>query len=263
MDSLMEDCVLRRNEAGVAVVSLCAPQMRNSITVPMREQLLELLQNAVVDPAVRAIVLTGEGGNFCSGGRLSPGESTQPDADRTRRNISVLHEIVRTIVNAGKPVIAAAEGFSYGAGLSFVAACDYVIAGESARFCAVFPKIGLIPDAGLGWSLVQRVGMAEARDLLLTARDIRAPEARELGLVNKVAADGCALAAALEYAEQFVRVAPLAVAAIKQMLSENAHSLESVFAAELEMQPRLTFSEDYVEGRAAFKERRAPVFQGS
>lgn len=258
----MEDCVLRRDEAGSAILSFCSPKTRNSITVEMRVEFLGLLEAAIADPAVRAIVLTGVAGNFCSGGRLTPGESTAPDAERTRRNIAVLHSIVRAIVNAGKPVIAAVEGFAYGAGLSFVAACDYVIAGESARFCAAFAKVGLIPDAGLGWSLAQRVGMSNARDLLLTARDCRAAEAHQIGLVNQVVAEGAALEAALDFAAQFGRIAPLAIAAIKQMLIENAHSLESVFAAESEMQPRLTFTQDYVEGRTAFKERRTPVFRG-
>lgn len=263
MDTVMEDRVTRTDDAGVATLTICAAKARNAITVPMRRDLLELVRNAVADPAVRAIILTGEGGNFCAGGRLSPGESLEPDPERTRRNIAVLQDIVREIVTAGKPVIAAVEGIAYGAGLSFAVACDYVVAGEGVRFCGAFPKVGLAPDAGAAFTLVQRIGMAAARDLLLSAREVRAAEALALKLANQVVPSGEALAAAQKYAAQFTLLAPLSICAIKQMLNENAHSLESVFEAESVIQPRLTLTRDYAEGRAALKERRAPVFLGN
>jgi len=262
MATLTEDGIVRHDVDGIATLTISAPKARNAITVAMRIELLANLREAVADAAVRAIILTGTDGNFCAGGRVAPGESTKPDAERTRRNIGYLHDIVREIVGCGKPVIAAVEGIAYGAGLSFVTACDYVVAGEGARFCAAFPKVGLAPDAGVVHTLVQRVGMAHARDILLSAREVRTPEAVAMGLANAGVEAGGALAAARDYAAQFAYLAPLSISAIKQMLRDDAHALENVLAAEAEVQPRLVFTRDYDEGRAAFKERRKPIFRG-
>ncbi|RYY25842.1 MAG: enoyl-CoA hydratase/isomerase family protein [Sphingomonadales bacterium] len=262
----MSDFVLRQEHGDIVVFTLNAPQTRNAISLEMREQLLGYLKEATNSPTIRAIVLTGAEGNFCSGGALQPinGQAAlKPDAQRTRRNIAMLQDIVRILSAGPKPTIAAVEGYAYGAGLSLAAACDVLVAGDTARFCASFGKIGLMADAGLIWSLPQRVGPAKAREIMLTGRVVDAAQAGEIGLANHVVPAGGALEEAKAIANGFANIAPLAIASMKRVLARGPNSLEDVLHAESDAQPVLTLSQDYVEGRAAFKERRAPVFRGA
>jgi enoyl-CoA hydratase/carnithine racemase len=226
----------------------------------MREALLENLQAVAADPACRVIVLTGSGGQFCSGGRVSP--NLKPDIERTRRNVGVLQDIARLLYRGPKPTIAAVEGSAVGAGFSLAMACDHVVASEEVRFCASFGKLGLMADAGLTWTLPQRIGPARARDLLLTGREVRGTEAVALGLVDQLVPPGTCQAAAVEAGARYAGIAPLSLAATKRVMGRGHASLDEVLAAEAEEQPLLTFSQDYVEGRAAFREKRAPVFRG-
>lgn len=261
----MFDFVLRQERGDVAVFTLNAPQIRNAISLEMREELLCLLREACSSPDVRAIVLTGAGGNFSSGGQLQQpnGVATpKPDPQRTKRNIAMLQDIVRLLSAGPKPSIVAVEGYAYGAGLSLAAACDVLVASDNARFCASFGKIGLVADAGLMWSLPQRVGLGIAREIMLTGRVVDAAEAGRIGLANSVVPAGCAIEAALEIASGFSGIAPLAIASMKRVLARGPNSLEDVLHAESDAQPVLTLSEDYAEGRTAFKERRPPVFRG-
>lgn len=259
----MTESVVRHLEDEIVVLTLNAPKTRNAISVEMREHLLLCLREAAGDAGVRAIVLAGADGNFSSGGQLQPnGTSLAPDAQRTRRNVGILQDIVRLLSAGPKPTIAAVEGFAYGAGLSLAAACDVVIAGEGARFCASFGRIGLMADAGLIWSLPQRVGPGHAREILLSGRVVAAPEAERLGLANAMVDAGGALDRAMERAATFRSIAPLAIASMKRVLARGPNSLEDVLHAESDGQPILALSEDYFEGRTAFKERRPPVFRG-
>ncbi len=230
----------------------------------MRQQLVLHLKDASEDPDCRAIILTGHGGNFCSGGQLQTnnGSAPGPNAARTRRNIEVLHDIVRLLSAGGKPTLAAVEGYAYGAGLSLASACDIVIAGEEARFCASFARVGLMADAGLIWSLPQRVGAARAREIMLSGRIVDAREAAAIALVNSVVPTGGALDATRAAAKAFKSVAPLAISEMKRILALGPNSLEAVLELEAEAQPKLTLTEDYSEGKRAFQERRAPVFRG-
>ncbi|OJY53900.1 enoyl-CoA hydratase/isomerase family protein [Sphingomonas sp. 67-41] len=261
----MSDFVLRQEVGDVVVFTLNAPKVRNAISLEMREELLGYLKEASNSSTIRAIVLTGAEGNFCSGGQLQPtnGAAPKPDAQRTRRNIAMLQDIVRLLSAGPKPTIAAVEGYAYGAGLSLAAACDVLIAGGTARFCASFGKIGLMADAGLIWSLPQRVGPARGREIMLTGRVIDAAEAGQIGLANQVVPGGSALDAAMEVANSFANIAPLAIASMKRVLARGPNSLEDVLHAEGDAQPVLTLSQDYAEGRAAFKEKRKPVFRGA
>jgi enoyl-CoA hydratase/carnithine racemase len=259
----MSNLILCERRGVAAVLTLNAPEQRNAISSEMRVDLLDQLESVVSDETVRAIVITGAAEHFCSGGQLqTAANGFQPDVERTRRNMSVLHGIVQILSAGPKPSIAAVQGYAYGAGLSLASACDLVVAAEGARFCASFGKVGLMPDAGLMWTLAQRVGHARAREILLTGRVVDATEAAAIALADRLVPVGMALEAALKIAEDFVGMAPLAIASIKHAMS-YAGSLKEVLEFECESQPRLTLSADYVEGRVAFKERRHPVFRGN
>lgn len=256
----MDEDVLREQRGDAVVLTLHAPAFRNACSVEMREALLEHLRLASTDSACRVIILTGAERNFCSGGRLPA--NAKPDPERTRTNVATLQEIARILYRGPKPSVAAVEGFAFGAGFSLAMACDYVVAGEGVRFAASFGKVGLMADAGLAWTLPQRIGAGRGRDLLLTGREVRGEEAQAIGMVDQLVPAGQALEAALVAGLRYSAIAPLALAATKRVLGDGNSSLDAVLAAEAEEQPRLTLSQDYVEGRAAFREKRAAVFRG-
>lgn len=172
------------------------------------------------------------------------------------------HQLVRMIAAGPKPVVAAVNGYAYGAGLSLAAACDFVLAGESASFGAVFGKVGLMADLGLLWSLPRRIGLAETRRLLFTSATLPAGQAVALGLADRLLPDAELLEAAWTLAAEMAEAPPLALAATKALLARGPAPLEAVLAAELDHQTLLFSSEDFVEGRAAFLERRQPTFTG-
>jgi enoyl-CoA hydratase/carnithine racemase len=260
----MTDLVLSELRDQIGIVTLNNADQRNALSVDMRLAIAETLRNFFHDDECRAIVICGAGGSFCAGGDMKSSISNvvEPASIRTPRLLSMLHDIVRLIAEGSKPVIAAVDGHATGAGLSLAAACDYIVAGPSAKFCASYGRVGLVPDAGLLWSLPRRIGTTHARNLMLTAAAIDLDTALRIGLADMVADDGKTVSTAIDIAHNYLRVAPLAAAHIKELLSGEALSLEDAFAAELRIQPQLTGSADYMEARAAFAEKRPPRFIG-
>ncbi len=248
----------------IAVLTLCAPQRRNAISTAMRVDLRERLRQLAEDDAVRAIVLTGAQGHFCSGGDIAemapPGQPADPVVGR--RRLDILHDVVRLLLAGPPPVVAAVEGSAFGAGMSLALACDWVVASQSAHFAAAFGRIGLVADCGLLWSLPQRVGLPCARDLLLTARTVDADEALRIGLVDAVVPAGGALQAAVHKAASYRGVAPRAIAATKATLARRPASLDELLLIEADVQAPLGLSRDHEEARRAFLEKRAPLFCG-
>jgi 2-(1,2-epoxy-1,2-dihydrophenyl)acetyl-CoA isomerase len=245
----------------VWVLTLDDPERHNALGVPARRQLLAALEQAVTDPACRALVLTGAGGTFCSGGDLS----TMPSDDRAaaRARLDTVTHIVRLLVRGPKPVVAAVEGVAYGAGLSLAAACDHVVAAADARFCCSFGRVGLIADSGLLWTLPQRVGRGRAAGLLLFGEPLSGSEAAGIGLVDHVVEPGAALTVARERARRLAEAAPLAIRATKAALGQWPYSLDDALALEASTQAALYESGDFSEGRASFFGKRPPSFTGS
>jgi 2-(1,2-epoxy-1,2-dihydrophenyl)acetyl-CoA isomerase len=248
----------------VLVLTLDDPGRLNSISDEMRAGLLAAIEAAHLDPEIRSLVLTGAGGNFSAGGDIkqmeNPGGGSDPD--RFRRRLIPLHRVVELIAGGPKPVIAAVEGIAFGAGLSLAAACDHVVAGDTARFAASFGKVGLTADCGLVWTLPQRTGLIIARDMLLTARQVAADEALRIGIIDRLVPAGGALEAALAKAAEYRPVAPLAISAMKHAFAQGPGSLAETLSLERQQQPMLSMTEDHKEGIAAFKEKRAPVLRG-
>lgn len=259
----MTDFVLRETREDVAIVTLNEPERLNPISDRMRADLLAALEEAVADEAVRTIVLTGAGRHFSAGADMSQlGLPGGPDPARSRRRLVPMHRVIELIVCGPKPVIAAVEGIAFGAGFSLAAGCDYLVAGEGARFGASFGKVGLTADCGLPWTLPQRIGHSTARDLLFTGRPVQLDEALAIGLVDQAVAAGEALEAAIAKAADYRVAAPLSIASVKAAFAQGFGPFTDVLAMEKLQQPMLSMTADHDEGVAAFKEKRPPVFRG-
>jgi len=247
--------VLTRDDGPVRVLTLNRPEVRNAIDLDLRVELGDALEKAMAEPSVRVVVLTGAGALFCSGGDVST--MRQMGAEEAAHRTELAQRVVRAIMTGPKPVIAAVEGGAYGAGLSLAIACDRVVAASDARFSISFQRVGLAGDMGIFGSLPARVGRARAKQLLLIPRELLAPQALQLGLVDSVVPGGTALSSALADAAQLAAGPARAYAAVKSLLSDASDILE----AEAEQQVQLFGSDDFGEGVAAFHERRRPVFK--
>jgi enoyl-CoA hydratase/carnithine racemase len=249
------------HDGAVAILTIENVKQRNALTMQVKAALVPALEAAEDDPEVRAIVITGAGGTFSAGGDVSlfgdmtPAKGRQVVFDQRR----FLHLLIR----GETPVIAAVEGFAFGAGFGVAMAADHIVAATDAKFCAAFNKIGLMPDGGLLWTLPQRVGMGRAREMLMCASVVEGAEAKRLGMVDTLTEPGQAFDAALAKARRFAEAAPLAMGAIKGAFARFPLDLEACFALELDAQPALMASQDAADARRAFFAKQKPVFKGA
>jgi 2-(1,2-epoxy-1,2-dihydrophenyl)acetyl-CoA isomerase len=250
---------------GIATITLNRPDKLNAFTNEMLESWLEALERCRHDAAVRVIVITGTGRAFTTGGDV---DAFAAGAAKTAAQIKAgvadgIQRLPRKIAEIDKPVIAAINGIATGGGLDIALACDIRFAAESARMAETYVRMGLIPGAGGAWLLPRIVGEAKALELFWSADFVDAREAERLGLVNKVFGDADLMPATYAFARRVAEGAPLAVQLIKRVMRmgmnrDLATGLE-LAAANL---PIVRASEDHAEAVAAFKEKRAPNFQG-
>ncbi|MFI1112510.1 enoyl-CoA hydratase/isomerase family protein [Streptomyces physcomitrii] len=241
-------------------MTLHRPTKRNAIDMPLRIALAEALEAAMTDERVRVIVLTGAGGTFSSGGDISTMQ--RQEAALTRPRAQAAQRVIRAIWQGPKPVVAAVEGFAFGAGAALAFACDRVVAARDATFSTAFTGVGLAGDMGIFASLPARVGAAAARQLMLLPRRLSGSEAKDLGLADSVAEPGQVLARALQDATDISAGPPLALAGIKAMYNGAPCSPAETLEREVDLQARLFDTDDFAEGVSAFQERRRPAFHG-
>ncbi len=246
---------------GVAVVTLARPEKKNAITMDMRVQLWEAFEGFRENDDVRAVVLAGAGGDFCSG--MDVGEFGSRSVRATLDRMQRLHRISRAIYTLKKPTIAAVSGVCMGVGWSYALSCDLVVADPTARFSQIFNKTALAPDGGAVWLLPRIVGSMRAKEITYSGRFVGAEEALALNLVLEVVRDGSVLDRAVAMARGFARGPGLALEMAKRQY-ELAASTDfcSFLENEAAMQPLLMRSDDYREGVTAFGERRPPDFRG-
>ncbi|WP_431514220.1 enoyl-CoA hydratase/isomerase family protein [Variovorax sp. DAIF25] len=216
-----------RTEDGVAILTLDRPEVRNAVDDAMRGELMAALERVNRDDSVRALVLTGAGKAFCAGGdiRAMQQRMQAPAGDiayngwarqqRTHHALSALHDLP-------KPTIAAVNGASTGLGTDLAMACDFVIASEPhASFAWNYVLRGLIPDGGGMYFLPRRVGLARAKALIFTGRTVRANEAIELGIADRLSTPEALLAAATGWARELGAGSRTAVALAKGILNQS------------------------------------------
>jgi 2-(1,2-epoxy-1,2-dihydrophenyl)acetyl-CoA isomerase len=250
----------QERDGAVLILTMDVPQKRNALSLPLRAALVEALTAAMAEPETRAIVLCGAGGTFSSGGDISSMEGLTGVAGRER--LAFVHRLIRLLVTGEKPVIAAVEGYAFGAGLSLAAACDIVVAATDAKFACSFNKIGLMPDLGAAWTLPLRMGMGRAKNIMLRGQTFGAEEAERWGLAEVLCEPGRARDEAVAIGRELASVSPLGNGYAKALLSRMPRDLDEMLRAEADAQSILFTSQDFDEARRAFMEKRKPGFAG-
>lgn len=247
---------------GVAIVTLDRPETKNAITNEMRRQLWEAFEEIALDPEVRAVVLTGANGEFCSG--MDVGGMGRGGVVGSMDRMHTLSRISRAIYNLKKPTIAAIPGVCVGVGWAYAMCCDFVVASDAARFALIFRNIGLAPDGGSLWLLRQQIGAMRTKELAYSGRMLGAQEAKDLGLVLELTPPEQLQARALELAQTFAQAPTIALGFAKRQVDlAAATSFDQYLEVESLMQPIASRTEDHEEGLKAFRERRKPAFKGA
>ncbi|MCD8516398.1 MAG: enoyl-CoA hydratase/isomerase family protein [Burkholderiaceae bacterium] len=252
--------VIVKTQGAVTILTMSYPEKRNALSMPLREKLRDALRDALNDAQCRVIVLTGEGGHFCSGGDIGGFDGV--NSVNGRKRMQKTHEMVRMIMNSEKPIIAAVEGHAAGAGMCVAADCDIVVASTEAKFTCSFNKIGLLPDLGGLWSIPARMGVGRAKMMMLTGRALDATAAQAQGLVEELCEPGKALETAIKLAQEIAQFAPLTHGLTKSALARGAMGVDELLALEVDLQCIMFGTEDFQEGRKAFLEKRKPDFKG-
>jgi enoyl-CoA hydratase/carnithine racemase len=249
----------------VTTIRLNRPEKLNAFGGPMREEILQALENIAADDRVRVVVVTGEGRGFSAGGDIQHLKHLRDNKDEAgfRNILAQGQKITRTMRSLPRPVIAAVNGPCAGAGLSFALGCDIRIASDAAKFGPSFALIGLHPDWGGSWFLPRLVGTAKACELVFSGTMISAHEAENIGLVNRVVRHDELLASVNELAEKIAKNPPGALRLAKESIYRSLTSdLETAFLREIDVQMECFRSQDFLEGVSAFLEKRQPQFKG-
>lgn len=254
------DAVTYREVDGVALLTLNEPKSMNALSASIKAALAAAIDRAMASETVRCLLLTGSGNAFCAGGDIRAMSQREPMAVRERLNAA--YRWVRQLTQGDKPVVGAVNGVAAGAGLSLALMCDVVLASEEAVFKSGFSGLGAVPDLGLGYLLPRAVGLAMAKDLLLTGRALQAREALACGLVSRVVPHAELPEAALE-AARGIAAGPVSLQLTRELLNQGLDcSFEAFLGHEALAQAAAFGTRDFDEGVKAFLDRRTPAFTG-
>lgn len=251
-------------DGGVATILLNRPERKNAFTFSMLERWASLLDQAQADDRVRVVVVTGAGGNFCSGVDLKDfaSERSTPYSDKMMLADKV-HVVARAVERFDKPYIAAIAGVAVGAGLDMALMADVRIATDTARFSEAYIRVGLLPGDGGCHLLPRLVGRAKALELLWTGEFFSAREALQWGMLNRVLSEDAFDSGVQEFAGQIANAAPLATRMIKRAaIYGETMSLSASLDLISSHQALIQSTSDSREAMAAFLEKRPAVFEG-
>jgi enoyl-CoA hydratase/carnithine racemase len=248
----------------VATITLDRPDRLNALTFEVYGELKETFDRLDTEAGVRAIVLTGSGRAFCSGGDVESiiGELFARDAKGLLDFTRVTGALIRSMIRCRRPIVGALNGTVAGAGAVIAAACDIRIAAETAKIAYLFTKVGLSgADMGASWLLPRIVGHGRATELLMLGDFVDAAEAQRIGLYHRVVPVEECLATAREWAERLARGPSFALEVTKKMLyREAAMDLQAALEAEVEIQSICMQDPNFREAYRAFVEKRPPKF---
>jgi 2-(1,2-epoxy-1,2-dihydrophenyl)acetyl-CoA isomerase len=268
MSDVLYEQILYNKDGHVATITLNRPAKRNAYSEKMVHEVLEALADARDDDETRVVVLTGAGKGFCAGGDISR-DFQYPARYRGHRLESMLemrqnmHVLIRFLDRFDKPVIAAINGAAVAGGLTLALACDFRVAGESAKLGDTSLKFGLIPDEGGAYFFQRFMGLDRALKMSLLSEVYSAGEALDLGLVTEVVPDEALMTRAYALATQLAEGPPIAIRITKRMMYKQRtmqldNALEDAAMATLVT----NYTDDVKEGTAAFHEKRKPRFKG-
>lgn len=245
-------------------ITLNRPEVLNSFTLAMSQELRDTLGVARADKTVRAVLLTGAGRGFCAGQDLSDVPAAvegKMDLGATvRQTYNPLIELIRQL---DKPVVCAVNGVAAGAGANLAIACDIVIASEAASFIQSFSKIGLVPDSGGTFFLPRAIGLPMATALMMLGEKITAKQAADMGMIYRVVPAAALDEEAMTLASQLAAMPTKGLGYTKRALNASmGNSLKEQLSIEEDMQAEAGRTWDFEEGVAAFREKRKPEFRG-
>jgi enoyl-CoA hydratase/carnithine racemase len=255
---MSDDVLLTSDHDGIRTLTLNRTDRKNAINAQLWEKLADALRAAARDTELRALVITGAGGAFCSGADIGTGEDIHP-----RHKLRRLTDVALALHELSVPTIAKVTGVAVGAGWNLALGCDFVVATPDSRFCQIFSKRGLSVDLGGSWLLPKLVGLQQAKRLVLLADMIDAEEARSLGLVSWVKAADEIDAFVAGLAARLAAGPPVALAQSKALLNDGADAtFRDALANEARAQPGNFATADSMEAYAAFAEKREAAFTG-
>lgn len=260
------ETVMYTVENGVATVTMNRPDALNALSLQLTNDLGAAIRQAVSDNA-RAVILTGNGRAFCSGGDLREMQAMWQKEGRIEAfledPLAALHDVIKLIRETPIPFIAAVNGVCAGAGTNFALACDLVVAADDAVFREAFVRIGLSPDCGGTFFLPRAVGEKIAAELFMTGDAVTAERAAQIGMINRVVPAASLLEEANQLAVKLAAGPTGSIGRIKRMMNATfSNDLNAQLALEHECQIESGKAEDFKEGVSAFFEKRPPNFSG-
>jgi 2-(1,2-epoxy-1,2-dihydrophenyl)acetyl-CoA isomerase len=254
-------------QENVAIITFNRPEALNALSLALTKDLFAAVHKAIEDKA-RAVVLTGEGRAFCSGGDLREMRQMWQKEGRIEafmeEPLKALHDCILLIRETPIPFIAAVQGVSAGAGTNFALACDIVFAAENATFNEAFVRIGLSPDCGGSFFLPRVIGEKLAAELFMTGETVSAPRAAQFGMINRVVPSDDLMTETLLMARKLALAPTASIGRIKQMLNASfSNNLAEQLDLEHQLQIESGKGSDFKEGVEAFFEKRAPNFTGN
>ena len=253
-----------RKKSRIVLITLNRPEKRNPLTPKLRMELIEALKEAERDEQIDVIILNGAGKSFCAGGDVEKFEKrilVEDQSQKRRTSIERFGAWAVEIAKVDKPIIAAINGVTAGAGISIALLCDLRIASDQAKFILAFVRMGLVPDVGLTYLLPRTIGMGKALELFYTAGKLDAQEAYGVGLVNKIVPHEKLMKEAFAMASRIAKGPQIALRLIKRSAyRELVSSLHEQTEMEGLMQNICFTTDDHREGVKAFFEKRDPHF---
>ena len=254
--------VLEDHVGATCILALNRPEVMNSFNFALLRELRERVESLHWNPEVRVIIITGAGEKaFCAGADLK--ERASLAEHEVRQFIYTIRNLFTFIESMNKPVIAAVNGIALGGGTELALACDIRVASENATMGLTETRLAIIPGAGGTQRLPRIVGRGKAKELIFTGRRVDAKEALEIGLINRIATNGKLIDVCLEMAAMICEAGPIAIGQAKYAVNHGCEvDLHSGLAIESNAYWVTIPTEDRLEGLAAFREKRKPVYKG-